>query len=225
MSHIDIDLPQLLPPSGNRHELLTTLRSDARFTDGTSSTQVRDVIEAVYWARWLHPDTDSWEPIITGLGWGYQAHDRWVEVLRADALRHQVPRADSPGCAHILVDGPQRGQQCGKMPVLLRGRVRDPYTGESYFPRWCREHHGAGLAAIAAQQVPGLAWDASRWPNRGGLLPTYLRLLGQSWEGLYAAACPGWVAPTVGIWADLSPMPAGVTSDGTPLSLVAGGAS
>jgi hypothetical protein len=114
-----------------------------------------------------------------------------------------------------------RRETCGKAGNRSVN-VPNPVDGTWRINWYCSAHRELREQVIAEQRALTQAGGIPEpLPNRGGLLPCYLRW---NWPDLYAAASPGWKPPAVGIRADDWPTLAKVAVLAPPeFTLVVGG--
>lgn len=204
------------------------LRSDERFINGHSTPAVREFIEAYWWAKITHPD-DWWSEMHRATGNAdpmQRGRYGWARrIFREDAPRWEPeePRRGY-GCDVLL---PRAGRPCGRSGVS--GRVTDPATGEWRIVTRCPRHGGYTSSEFVAERSLDKSRTPKPHPNRGGLLPSYIRAT--NWPDLYADARPRWEPPAVGIVADDWPVMERVIGTPMPkldkaaLRLIPGGAS
>lgn len=189
------------------------LRADERFSNGHGTPQTRDFIETWWWCRWqTTTHEEAWELISTpGVLRSRYGRRSTEDRLSVHAAITGVYYDDAPrwepenfggrgtlGCEHTLHSGPRRGQRCGKS-YRRAGRVEHA-DGTWHVSAWCGAHESIGQTAFAESRRIAATPRPEPTPNRGGLLPVYIRA--NNWPDLYAAHSPGWKPPAVGINAD-----------------------
>ena len=203
---------------------LERLWSDERFSNGYSTPAVRELIEVYWWALYLNP-CDYRGEMRRRSGRSPSGFSPWIRsVYRADAPRWEPDLRTGFGCD---VELPRAKRPCGRGGAS--SRVTDPSTGEWRIITRCRSHGGYNAPEFIAERSLDKASIPIPHPNRGGVLPSYIRA--SNWPALYAAARPGWTPPAVGIIADDWPVMMRVVGDPLPsvgrsdLRLIPGGAS
>ncbi|NHI19916.1 hypothetical protein H9L10_03630 [Phycicoccus endophyticus] len=191
---------------------LDALRSDERFTNGHSTLAVRNFIETYWWCRW-HSDShdEAWERLCTpgvlarAYGRGQTRDKVSVQIAISRVYSDDAPRWEpetldswAGGCEHTLAAGPRKGDRCGRH-ASISGRINHP-DGTWRIGQWCSTHRGEHASAWAESRRLAALDLPQPTPNRGGLLPVYIRA--NNWPDLYAAHSPGWAPPAVGINAD-----------------------
>lgn len=130
---------------------------------------------------------------------------RFDGLLNSDRFRR---------CPVPKTRGPHAGEPCGKSPARSL-RVTDTTTGEWTYQGWCRQHESHWRTMAAREKY--LTNVPEPLPNRGGLMPCYIRA--SNWPDVYVQAMSHWTPPYVGIVADDWPVMAKVAK--APLMKVA----
>lgn len=206
----------------NAYAKLDRLWTDERFNNGHSTPEVRAFIEAYWWAK-IH-NADDWWAEMHHLA-GRERGGYWARsIYREDAPRWEPDDRKSGvyGCDVML---PIAKRPCGRSGTT--GRVTDPATGQWRILTRCGKHGGWSAPEFLAEDRLDKSLLPKPHPNRGGMLPSYIRV--NNWPDLYASARPGWEPPAVGIVADDWPVMERVIGEPRPqltkadLRLIPGG--
>jgi hypothetical protein len=143
------------------------------------------------------------------------------ELIRADLPRYEPPRDSETGLCEAPMlrrDGP-----CGKNG-MQSFHVTNPHDGTWRLVSYCTKHRDIANKVHAAERERKRRGVPEPMPNRGGLLPCYVRW---DWEKNYRLARSSWEPPKVGICADDWPVMAKVVAASSaappPLRVVVGG--
>lgn len=203
---MDKPRPSLIEQS-RRYNALEMIRTDPRFTNGHSTRAARDYIEAAFWAAWETAHLPHGEERNIAANRRIRAVlGRWDQLTSDSLHRQDVPRYEPDtrrgliGCDHALASGPRRGESCGRSSSLTF-RITDPSTGRWRLSGWCNSHKTAGWSAREEESVRDKSSDPVPAPNRGGVLPCYLKVRdGLDWVDVYrSVAFPGWEPPKFGV--------------------------
>lgn len=204
----------------NAYARLDRLWADERFTSGHSTPEVRAFIEAYWWAKAHQPD--DWWAEMHRLA-ERKREDRWaLRIYRADAPRWEPDEERRFGCDVML---PIAKRPCGRSGASER--VTDPETGKWRILTRCGKHGGWNAPEFLAERRLDKSLLPKPHPNRGGMLPSYIRA--NNWPDLYLSARHGWEPPAVGIVADDWPVMEKVIGEPMPkltkadLRLIPGG--
>jgi hypothetical protein len=201
------------------HELIGRAYDDPRLTVQAGGCDLRSFVVTVTWVLgWERPEGNAWERVLDLTGMQQPAM-LWY-VFSDDAPRYEPPRGDSrESCEAPGVRKPA----CGRRGYLSF-RVTNPVDGTWRMARYCARHEAEAQAARTAERVLRASGTLPEpRPNRGGLLPCYVRW---NWEERYAQARPGWKPPAAGICADDWEQAAGPKPPQPPrLSLIRGDGS
>jgi hypothetical protein len=190
---------------------LERLWADERFDD---ARRTREFINAWLITRYSAADHDAaFKETLRRIG-----ADRpygWYGIVSDDAPRYDGLKGNKHRrCPVPKTRGPRAGQPCGGSPAH-QTRVTDEKTGEWTLQGWCRQHESHWRTMSARERT--LTNVPEPLPNRGGLLPCYIRA--NNWPDVYVWAMSSWKPPYVGICADDWPVMAKVAK--APLTKVA----
>ena len=201
---------------------LERLWADERFNNGHSTPDVRAFIETYWWAKLANPD--AWWAEMHRLA-GRERGDYWARsIYREDAPRWEPDEERRFGCDVML---PIAKRPCGRSGASER--VTDPETGQWRMLTRCGKHGGWNAPEFLAERLLDKTRIPKPHPNRGGMLPSYIRA--NNWPDLYAVARLQWEPPAVGIVADDWPVMERVIGEPLPrltkadLRLIPGGAA
>ena len=141
---------------------------------------------------------------------------RFWELIRADLPRYEPPRGSDTGqCEAPMI---RREGVCGKSG-MQSFHVTNPNDGTWRLVSFCSRHRDVADKVYAAERDRKAKGGLPEpLPNRGGLLPCYIRW---DWEKHYKRARSSWEPPSVGICANDWPVMAKVVdaSSAPPPSL------
>jgi hypothetical protein len=143
------------------------------------------------------------------------------ELIRVDLPRYEPERGSDTGlCEAPMI---RREGACGKHG--MQGfHVTNPNDGTWRLVSYCSRHRDVADKVYAAERERKQKGVPEPLPNRGGLLPCYVRW---NWEKNYKLARSSWEPPKVGICADDWPVMAKVVEASSapppPLRVVFGG--
>lgn len=155
--------------------------------------------------------------------WAHGSRTRWKDVCRMLNLTPQafwrliaddVPRYEADYGGGCEAPAQRREGTCGERGTT-GFRVTDPADGTWRVASFCRRHRDIADRVQAQECERQRAGVPEPLPNRGGLLPCYVRW---SWARQYAKVSPGWTPPAAGVCADDWPAQPPV------LTVIAGGA-
>lgn len=200
---------------------LERLWTDERFTNGHSTTDVREFIEAILWALAL--DGDLWRDGMRARSGRGDTWSAWAQrIYREDRPRWEPPSRKTWRCDVML---PIAKRPCGRPGVS--GRVTDPNTGQWQIITRCTKHGRYSAAEFLREAALDRDKLPKPHPNRGGILPSYIRA--SNWPDLYRSVDSRWEPPAVGIVADDWPVMERVIGEPMPklskagLRLIPGG--
>lgn len=184
---------------------LERLWADDRF-DATQR-QTRIFINAWLVTRYSMPDHgQAFKETLRRTGEDRQSG--WWSLVRGDAPKFDgYTPASVRGCCVPKTRGPNAGRPCGRTGTSFR--VTNPENGEWEIRTYCTKLHRAEGDAMRVRER-ALTNVPEPMPNRGGLMPCYIRA--SNWPDLYAWADSGWQPPYVGIVADDWPVMAKVAT-------------
>jgi hypothetical protein len=200
--------------SGDGYDALVT----RIWRDGRHTPESRELLLLLAWLISRDPDrfdTDgsrinTWaraDKILGTQGSGYNKRQRVAILVHGDRPRYESSHGFGHGCQAPMI---RRAGECGKPGTTSTHRV-DPVTGWrtlvwscARHDQWGREQHALMMAAPKVEPIP----------NRGGLMPSYLKLKtgDAGWIGVYENAAQvcrtTWEPPKeYGITADDWPTP------------------
>jgi hypothetical protein len=199
----DRDLKRIL----SVHDLIARIYADDRFPPpGHFDGDLRMFAITVTWAVGVEraPKGERFKRVCEVM---HLDNSRFWELIRADLPRYEPERGSDTGlCEAPMI---RREGVCGKHG--MQGfHVTNPHDGTWRLVSYCSRHRDVANKVWAAEKARKDRGDLPEpLPNRGGLLPCYIRW---NWEKNYKLAQSSWTPPKVGICADDWPVMAKVVA-------------